>query len=135
MKKIVLIVLIAGLVIATLAMLYVFRPAKTTVSGKNPDYTISSTELFAAYSSDEAKSDSMYIDEVIQVSGVVTAFISDSANFSITLEGDDTGGIICSFNSKPENEKLPEVGSECTIKGKCTGFLMDVNLNLCSIVE
>lgn len=135
MKKSIFIILIIGLVVATIAMIYVFRPAKTNVSGKKPDFTISSTELFAAYSADEAKCDSMYIDKIIQVSGVVTAFISDSTNFSITLEGDETGGIICSFSNKPEADQVPELGSECTIKGKCTGFLMDVNLNLCNIVE
>lgn len=134
MKKSVLIILLVGLIIAIVAMAYVFRPSITSVEDANSDLAMGSVELYTTYSMDEAGSDSLYVDKILEVTGIAISVVSDSIVTTVTLEGDESGGVICTFNDLPI-AKLPKVGNEYVIKGKCTGFLMDVNMVLCSLVE
>ena len=55
---------------------------------------------------------------------------------SLTLKSpDEISGVICSFDKTALPEKLPEIGDTIKIKGMCSGYLLDVVLNKCSLVE
>lgn len=137
MKKFFALLLIAVLLTASVAMLYIFDPAVQAESRSGPHYTLSSVELYSNYTMDEEAGDSMYINKIIEVSGSAVAIEMDSTTLRITLEGDGEGGVTCVFATLPR-DMSPEVGNDYTIIGKCTGYIDDikeVELNTCSFVE
>jgi SAM-dependent MidA family methyltransferase len=65
---------------------------------------------------------------------VTEVIINQDKTTSIKLDSDNMfGAIICNFNT--EEIKNIEEHESITIKGSCSGFLMDVILEKCTIVE
>jgi hypothetical protein len=98
------------------------------------DITITADKLFTAFSDNEAEANSQYLDKVIAVTGTVKD-VSTSAEgtVKVTLDsGDDMFGVICQMDELTEHKRNSfDVGEQLTLKGKCTGMLMDVVLVRC----
>lgn len=101
------------------------------------DATLSASELFTAFESDEAAANEQYLDKVVQVSGTVREASTDASGIiSITLEsGNELAGVICQLDNLSEHPRKEfKPGEQITIKGVCTGMLMDVVLVRCVLV-
>lgn len=101
------------------------------------DATLSASELFTAFESDEAAANEQYLDKVVQVSGTVREASTDASGIiSITLEsGNELAGVICQLDNLAEHPRKEfKPGEQITIKGVCTGMLMDVVLVRCVLV-
>lgn len=110
----------------------ILRPHQN-VSGTDASARISAAELYNQFINSEAEANKKWIGRVIEVKGVVSS-ITETGNFaSIQLNVND-GGINCSF-LKTDLDKKINKGDTVTIKGKCTGFLMDVNFVDCVLVS
>jgi hypothetical protein len=133
MKKLIITIVCVGLIVAASISYYVFRPAKKDFSSQKADYVVSAIAIASQYATDEKKCDSLYLDKIIEVEGKVVNVAKDSSSVNITLEGSETGGVLCAFNIIPQ--PVPSVGSIIKIKGKCTGFLMDVALKSCNLIK
>ena len=76
----------------------------------------------------EEAANKKYISKVIEVTGVVTDVQSaDNTVMVLLSSGDEAGGINCSF-LKNLKKPIPKTGESIKVKGRCTGFLMDVAL-------
>jgi hypothetical protein len=88
---------------------------------------------------DEKTASEKYINKVIEVTGLVTSaeFGSADSTLSLTLMGyGDTSGVICTFNGiTDKSQVLYNDGESLTVRGECSGMLMDVLLNNCVIVK
>jgi hypothetical protein len=108
------------------------KPHKETADAK-ADVSMSPSDLLAAYNADEAAANAKYLDKIIEVKGKIKSLNTADAGNSLSLDtGDDMAAIICEFESK-EGVEHRKVGDEVTVKGFCTGKLMDVVLVRCSI--
>ena len=88
---------------------------------------ITATDLVSNYENDETLANSQYLDKVIAVTGTVMKIDKTDESTSIILDGgNELSTIICQLEDP--DAKLPKEGQEVTIKGLCTGFLMDVVL-------
>ena len=59
---------------------------------------------------------------------------ADSNNLNISLKtGSDISSVICTLTVFGDISDLKE-GDEITLRGECSGFLMDVLLNNCAII-
>jgi hypothetical protein len=138
MKKIILIVLAAGIIIGLIALWYVFRPAKTGgVTGK-PEFTLLSDSLVAAFDKNEDAANKTYNEKIIRVKGIIAEISKDSANYSIVLRDSTASeGVSCSLGSDQFGKaKSLATGKIIEIKGICFGKnLIDVSLNKCTIIE
>lgn len=118
---------------------YLYNKKPADVRTLMADYTLSSESLLADYNKDETAANLKYLDKVIAVKGKVTEIKVDSTTgqATVTLDsGDPMAAVTCSFyNDEATSVKKITQGSEVVIKGKCTGKLMDVVLNKCSIVK
>ena len=96
---------------------------------------MSADELFNSFDANEAEASENYQEKIIQVSGTVFRTKSDTTQLNIILKAENsmTGGVNCSLRDL--DTQIPEKGSKITLKGQCQGFLMDVVLNNCVIVE
>ncbi len=103
----------------------------------SPTYTLTSEALFTDYSSDEENSNEKYLNEILQITGTVKQKTpTENGGYVLILSGDDMFGINCAFQPE-EVTSLEQVnaGDKITVKGICSGMLMDVNLSRCTLVH
>jgi len=95
---------------------------------------ISAKAIVKEFQNNEATANTKYLNKVVEISGDVTDVNTDkTGNFTITLKSDDSLSHVF-FTLKPGNEQ-PKTGTTITIKGICTGFLIDVVINEAIIVK
>lgn len=135
-----LLILLAVLIIGGFIGWQVFlNIPKATVKEKAVDITISADNLYKEYSANEGAGDKKYISQVIQVKGKITDKYEDEQGASVVLlglEGEDMGGVLCTFELS-EKEKINQIsiGEEVSVKGSCSGILMEVVLNRCVLIK
>jgi hypothetical protein len=119
-----------------LAALYLYNLKPKDLQKVKPDFIITSTALQKAFEEDEKGSSAKYINKIIEVSGEIESVKPGEKNtFSITLKtGSDYSSVICTFPVIPETTIL-KTGNRITLRGECSGFLMDVLLNNCATIE
>nr|WP_315172442.1 hypothetical protein [uncultured Flavobacterium sp.] len=103
---------------------FLFKEARNIESEK-PTLSTSATNLKNEYSSNQEKSDSLYLNKTIEVTGRVTKE-TDSV-----VVIDNT--VFCLFSQKKKNKLL---NSQVTVKGKCIGYdelFEEVKLDQCII--
>ncbi|MCC7454718.1 MAG: hypothetical protein IT222_11160 [Crocinitomix sp.] len=135
MKKYIFIGLGLAIVIGVSIGLYLFNEKVPTLEDTKPDFVISANDLFNEFEADETAALKKYENKVIEVTGKVLSVQSDPKQSTILLEAEMAmaGGVNCSF--KYAQEKEIAEGSQVRIKGQCQGFLMDVVLNNCFLME
>jgi hypothetical protein len=111
----------------------VYKPHRN-VSDDEAVAILSATDLFRDFQNDEATANKKWIGKVIEVSGTIS-MVNETENYvSIGLKTGADGGVNCSILKKDLSPDIKfNPGNVITIKGKCTGFLMDVNLVDCII--
>jgi RecJ-like exonuclease len=125
-----LIVVLSGICIAV----YLYYEEAVDTGSVKPDFIITATQLQKEFESDEAAASSKYINKVLQVSGTIASIKqTEGSNVNITLKTEsDLSSVICTFPASRITSKINE-GEEITVKGQCSGFLMDVLLNNCAV--
>ena len=119
--------------------LYLYNKQHKDVTKVNPDYIMDARELLTAFMADEKAASEKYINKVIEVTGLVASaeFGSADSTLSLTLSGNGDGsGVICTFNGITSKSPFSyKKGVTITVRGECSGFLMDVLLNNCALVS
>lgn len=113
---------------------FLFNKPHTGTANIRANVSINAEDLYIKYQNNEAKANTLYLDKVLEVKGVVSAVSVKGPIVNIQLNASTAGGINCNlFPVNPKDRQLPAIGSVLTIKGRCTGYLMDVNLVDCVI--
>lgn len=130
--------LLTILVIAGIGIAYVYNAPKASVDAKKVDYTLSATELFQEYSENQAIADQKFINRVIEVTGTIFEISEDQQGATVFFldTGESNAGVLCTMTLE-DTQKVThkKVGDAITIKGFCSGMLMEVVLNRCSLVN
>ena len=134
--KIALAVILLFAVAAILAGLILFNKKHTDTAKARPDFVVTATSLQKEFEDNEVKASARYINKILEVSGTIISITpADSPNINISLKtGSDMSSVICTFPGITDPSKL-KAGEEITVRGECSGFLMDVLLNNCSIIS
>ena len=124
--------------IALFGILYglmMFFRQHSDLSKAKPDYIVTAVTLQKEFEDSEAAASAKYIKKILEVSGSIASVTqADSNNVNISLKsGNDLSSVICTFASA--NPSKFKTGDEITIRGECSGFLMDVLLNYCAVVQ
>ncbi len=100
-------------------------------------YTLSASDLFQDYETDELKSNEKYLGQVLEVTGTISHINMEDETLTILLEtANDMFAINCQLNGSEARAALNKMaGDRITIKGKCNGMLMDVVMNECIITS
>ena len=88
--------------------------------------SITSVELVKAFQTDEASSNTVYLDKVLQITGTVTGIgTTQTGEKTITMGSEDPfSGVMATLDSTATISVAE--GETITIKGFCKGFLSDV---------
>jgi hypothetical protein len=136
MKKISIYILIIGLLGIFIGYKMYNKP-HVNVAEKLADIAVTANILLAEFSLDETKANLKYLDKIIAVKGTITNIESNAEKATISLQTEDDFGSVVCYLVKDEFKKSAEIkeGQEVVLKGICTGFLMDVILVKCVIMN
>jgi hypothetical protein len=132
--------LLAGVVLVIVVIFFVwrwtFRAADTSVASKKTEVTIESGALIKAYTSNEDSTNTLYLNKIVAVTGTIDAINEKDQEIQVYLKKkDEMAGVMCGFYKTEIDKNAIKTGQVITVKGICTGFLMDVVLTKCSIVK
>ena len=131
-------IFIALLILVAIGAFWQYNKPTRNLTEEKADLSISAPELYRQFSENEVEANQHYLDKVVQVRGTLqTINRGEGGSLNLILEaGSEMGGIICEFpkGNLPAGMNL-QTGKELIIKGQCTGFLMDVVLVKCVIVN
>ncbi|MEW7292159.1 OB-fold protein [Aquimarina sp. 2304DJ70-9] len=135
------IILINSVLIVVLAVVFIavtmFNKPHINVSEKAPNLSIEATKVLNDFQNNETEANAKYLEKIIQVTGVISEQSLTNEKGIITLNSDDSfGSVMCHLDIK-ENKKMGalKTGQTVIIKGICTGYLMDVILVKCVILN
>ena len=116
---------------------YLFNKKPADVRTLPYKYELTASNLVNDFNKDETAADKKYVNKVIAVKGKVSdvKLVPSTGQATVILDsGDPLAAVTCSFYDD-EAGSLKEIkqGEAIVVKGKCTGKLMDVVLNKCSI--
>jgi hypothetical protein len=132
----ILVFLILAFAFALIAWKYTFRKAEVTIEARKPDFNLEASKLLQEFEMNETAANSKYLDKIVVVTGTIASVTEDSVGISVYLkESEDISGIICSFDKTALNRSAVDTGLSVSIKGVCTGYLMDVVMNKCALVH
>ncbi|OEK07847.1 hypothetical protein A8C32_15305 [Flavivirga aquatica] len=135
-KRIILIII----VVLTMVFVYVsiYNKPHINIEKSTANISIKSSDLLNDFTVDETKANEKYLDKIIQVEGIISEISLDKEGRRIiALEGEDLlGNVTCYLSNEKNktNERLKR-GQSIIIKGICTGYLMDVVLVRCIIIN
>ncbi len=112
---------------------YLYNKPRQGVGDIKPDVTIEAKNLYNQYSENEEAANKKFLNKVIAVTGTTTEVNKTDSTYLIQLQGNDMGGISCNVFTRNNSNLQIQKGETITIKGRCTGFLMDVALTDCVI--
>jgi hypothetical protein len=123
---------VAGIGVA----LYFYNLKPANLQNVAPVYTLMAADLQKAFEKDEALATEKYVNKVVDITGMVITVLSGEGNtYNISLNtGNRMTFIICTLQ-KTEGVRMPNVGENITIRGTCSGYLMDILMNNCVIVK
>jgi hypothetical protein len=116
--------------------LYMFNKQHKDLSKAKPDFTFTATDLQKAFEENETAATAKYVNKIIEVSGTIGSVKAGEGNVpNISLKtGSDLSAVICTFTVGTDPLGFTE-GNQVTIRGECSGFLMDVLLNDCVLIK
>ncbi|MBK7008075.1 MAG: hypothetical protein IPH36_05350 [Saprospiraceae bacterium] len=107
---------------------YQYNRPVASLESANADVVLEAPALLKAFETNETTANTQYLDKVIEVSGQISRIEEDGEKKSIYLStGNEMSSVICEMESASSTEGLA-AGSKVVVKGKCTGYLMDVVL-------
>lgn len=129
--------LVALLIIAAIGSyvgLKMYNKPVSQTSDLKTDLQVDAQALFAEFEQDENAANQKYNDKAVEVKGVVVNVSNEGGKATVTLKGGDMGGVSCEMQDTSGTENI-KAGDSVTIKGVCTGVLMDVVLVRCVLAK
>ncbi len=118
---------------------YMYTMPPQNLTNVKPEAVVSAEELMSLYEDDEDAANKAYLGKVIEVRGKITETkMNGDGTKQIMLESSSMmGGISCNLDVEDAQKiySALQVGQIVDIKGKCTGYLMDVVLERCVVAN
>jgi hypothetical protein len=132
--KIIITIVVVSVLAVFIIWKWTFRKTDSSVASQKAKVEMEASALLQNFETNEDSANIKFLDKIIVVSGMIDNIIQDNEEISIYLKSsDDASGIMCSFDKKAINLASIKPGEHIKIKGKCSGYLMDVILKKCVI--
>jgi hypothetical protein len=111
---------------------YLYSKPHESTKKLSADLAINADDLYKQYAANEPEADKKYLNKIITIKGRVSEIMINGTAQIYVLEKQSGGGVNCQMAlSENINKSTIEKGNIVSIKGRCTGFLMDVNMVDC----
>ncbi len=130
MKRVLLFLLLI-VVIAVAVGAYLWNKPHKTVEEQEA-IAMQAEDIFKAYTTNEQQANTRYLNQVLDVTGVVSEVGKNQDGKTVITLGvsDPLSGVQCTMR---ENNIKAEVGKTITVKGFCNGYTLVVLLSDCII--
>lgn len=135
-KNIIIAILLLGIIGAFIAYKMYNKP-HVDVAETSADITIEASDILNEFSTDETTANGKYLEKIVAVKGDISDTKIEKDKGIITLKtNDDFGSVLCHL-SEASTKKMNnlKIGQTITVKGICTGYLMDVILVKSEIIN
>ena len=124
-------------IIGLIASLYYYNKPHVNVEKSNAIYSLTAQNLIKEYQENEKNTNEKYTERVIQIEGNIYEISTLRGNTVVTLKDSvSEPSIICHMQAEDNKRVLSlKKGSRVTLKGVCTGYLLDVIMVRCILVE
>ncbi len=127
-----LLIVVAGII----TWKWVFKEQDKTVGSSHSDFILPASELVKDFETDENKADDKYLNKIITVSGTIDSETINENEITVILKNrGETAGVSCNFDKTTVEKNMLKNGKTITVKGVCTGFLMDAVLTRCALIQ
>jgi hypothetical protein len=110
---------------------HLYTKPHQSAASEDSAFSIDADSLFVQYQRDEHGADAKYLGKVVEVKGKIAEIQHNGQSEIWILAGQPgSGGINCQMFAG-DKDMHHQSGDLVTVKGRCTGFLMDVNLADC----
>jgi cbb3-type cytochrome oxidase subunit 3 len=145
MKKKILLIVLALILIGGGVVYYQWNKPKRTAADEKPVASLAADDLYTQFVNDEVGCNAKYNNKVVEVKGRILSFEAKEpevtegqpkpkSEFIIYLETSDMIGTV-SCTLVPGETAAVKEGQDVTIKGICNGYLTDVVLTQCALVQ
>ena len=111
---------------------YLYNKPMDSLEYAKPVAYLSADSIFQLFEQNEMKSNDVYLNKVISVSGKIQNVLADTSGVAITLQtSSGLFGVTCKMDETNLDISQYSEGQTVKIKGLCTGYLMDVILIRC----
>lgn len=119
-----------------LAALYMYNLQDKDLQKVKPDFIMTASELQKAFETDESTAGAKYINRIIEVSGeVISVNPGENQTEIITLKTENPlSGVSCTLQADSGTSELA-TGDQVLLRGQCSGYLMDVIMNNCTVIS
>ena len=101
-----------------------------------PDISLDSEFLKNEFTQDEDIANTKYLDQIIQVKGTIIKIDSVRGIAIISLGSENLfGNINCHMLENTKQQQNLKIGQTVIIKGICTGYLLDIILIRCVLIN
>ncbi len=115
--------------------IYLFNKEPVDTRDYSADFEIDASDLINEFSQNEELATKKYSDKILIVTGPIKEINAGSSTLFLDAS-DPISSITCSFYANEVNVfKKLKLGDVIHVKGKCTGKLIDVVINNCSITN
>jgi hypothetical protein len=128
--------LVAALFMAVIVGLYGYGEYNRSLPDTHylePAFRLEASTFIKQFETDESKASARYADQTISVHGVAHAIQTTDTTATVFLnDGYSGSSVVCQFD-RESNQEIKDLkkGDPVTIKGICSGYLMDVVMVRC----
>lgn len=130
------VLLFIAIIVTSLYLYRQYNRKPADLMDTKPAFIITASNLVNEFETDEAAANKKFLGKIIQVNGVLASVDYNQDTLINIILGDGIHRVGCQFDKRHSAGigKFQEMNT-ISIKGICTGYLMDVELNRCVIVK
>ena len=132
-------IVIFGLSLIGIAIgIYMWNKPHENMEHSKAEVTVDAATLFKEYNADENAANAKYLGKTIAVTGKVkeAGKGGDGGQVKVTLDTGDEFAVICELDALSQHARTEfSPGETVTLKGKCDGLNLDVQLSRCVEVK
>ncbi len=115
----------------------IYNKPHLNVAEKAPDNSLLSQNLITEFENNETQANAKYLEKIIKVSGEISELEIAKETRIIVLKGQNSTSSVMCYLTAEENKKWATLkqGDAVSVKGICTGYLLDVVLINCVLVK
>jgi len=123
--------------IGLLFVLILYNKPLSDIKKSKADITLSAQDLIDDYSKDELLADKKYVNNIIEIKGDIFKITADNGNSIIAFKNINGESSVLCHMLPEENLNVLKLkkNNPVIIKGICTGYLLDVIMVRCVLVN
>ncbi len=136
-KKLIGLIVLVAIAAASVYFYKEYNRKPADLTDVKPAFTIAAKDFVNEFETDESVANKKYLGKIVQVTGMMASAGYQQDTLVNIIIGEGMHKVSCELDKRHTTKALAQQqeANSITIKGICTGYLMDVELSSCIIVK